>query len=143
MTKLVRKSLVVPLRPDAAFDLFARRLPDWWPGDRHSRSARQGKKPRTVTVTPGAGGSIVETLPDGSQATWATIVAWLPGQRLTMKWYPDRPEDGASNIQVTFTPVDDGTRVDLTHRFGDPVAMAGWTTGLQRFRERAADLVYG
>jgi uncharacterized protein YndB with AHSA1/START domain len=141
MTTPIRKTVTVPLRPEDAFDLFARRLPDWWPSDRHSRSAKAGKTPRAVKVTPGTGGGITETLPDGSQTDWARIVAWLPGQRLTMKWYPDRPEDEASDVEVTFTPVDTGTRIDLVHRFGDDVAQ-GWDSGLHRFRDRAAALVF-
>ena len=35
----IEKTLVVPLTPDRAFDLFTNRMASWWPLDKHSLSA--------------------------------------------------------------------------------------------------------
>jgi uncharacterized protein YndB with AHSA1/START domain len=146
----IRKTLTVPLRPDAAFDLFARRLPDWWPTDRHSRSAARKARPRAVTVTPGLGGGIEEITDQGQRTVWARFTAWDPGRRLSMQWHFDE-EEAATDVVVTFTPEGTGTRVDLTHgaaeRPGADVAGARgmgrscWETALARFGAAAARLL--
>lgn len=114
-TDPIRKSLTVPLRPDAAFRLFTEGFGDWWPGATHSVSAAEGQKPRQINVTPKEGGHITEVKADGEPARWATITAYEPGARLAFDWYVGRSEEDATQVEVTFTPVDTGTRVDLTH----------------------------
>jgi len=49
----IRKALAVPLRPDAAFCLFAERLGDRWPPGPHSVSAAQGKLPSKASCRAG------------------------------------------------------------------------------------------
>ncbi len=111
----VRKSVTVPLRPDQAFRLFAEGMGGWWPGASHSVSAGRGGRPRAIVVTPGKGGHITEETADGGRARWATITAYEPGSRLAFDWHLGRDEDEPTQVEVTFTPVDAGTRVDLVH----------------------------
>jgi len=145
MTDLIRKSVTVPLRPDAAFRLFTDGFGDWWPAARgtrpDSRPAANGNTPRKLRVTPGKGGHIEETKPDGEVARWGTIVRWQPGATLGIAWYLGMPEDEASEVWITFTPVDSGTRVDLTHTgVGQNTApqmsdcSKGWSGQLDLFR---------
>jgi uncharacterized protein YndB with AHSA1/START domain len=144
MTDPIRKSVTVPLGPHAAFRLFAERMGDWWPGETHSVSARHGARPRAVTVTPRPGGHVTETTPDGRQARWATITAYEPGARLAFDWHVgQRPDEEATQVEVTFTPVETGTRVDLVHdgfaRRKETAALAqagyrgGWAVVLASF----------
>ncbi len=141
-TDPIRKSLTVPLRPADAFRLFTEGFGDWWPGASHSVSAAKGGKPREIRVTPHKGGHITEVKADGEPARWATITVFEPGRRLAFDWYVGRSEEDATQVEVTFTPVDSGTRVDLTHdgfnRLGE-VALAGdyaaaWGFVLGRYR---------
>ncbi len=46
----VEKSVVVPLHPVDAFDLFTMGLNDWWPVASHSLSAAGGDTPREGRV---------------------------------------------------------------------------------------------
>lgn len=116
MIEPVRKSVTVPLTPDEAFDLFTDRIDSWWPKETHSIGAGNGEGERsTVTVEPHEGGAISETLPDGSVAPWGTVTEWEPGTRFGATWHVGRPESEATQIDVTFTPSDAGTQVDLTH----------------------------
>jgi uncharacterized protein YndB with AHSA1/START domain len=116
MTTPIRKSVTVPLRPDAAFRLFTEGMGRWWPGETHSVSAARGGRPRAITVTPGAGGPVTEQTPDGRTARWATVKVWEPGTRLTLDWHLGQEEgDDPTSVEITFTPTDDGTRVDLVH----------------------------
>lgn len=137
MTDPVKKTITVPLRPEQAFSLFTDDLAKWWPVDSHSVSAAKGDLPRDVKVDRHAGGHITETKADGEPARWGTITNWEPGKSLGISWYVGRDEAEATDIMVVFTPVDTGTRVDLTHdgfdRLGDAATAMrdqydpGWT----------------
>src|SRR5690606_21028248 len=118
---------------------------DWWPAARGNRPAANGNSPRKLRVTPGKGGHIEETKADGEVARWGTILRWQPGAALGIAWYLGMPEDEASEVWITFTPVDTGTRVDLTHtgieqgmEQGSALQMSdcskGWSGRLDLFR---------
>lgn len=111
----IRKSLTVPLRPADAFRLFTEGMGDWWPGGSHSVSAARGKTPREIRVTPEKGGDITEITADGTAARWATITVFEPGRRFAFDWHVGPADAEPSQVEVVFTPVDTGTRVDLTH----------------------------
>jgi hypothetical protein len=115
MTRPIRKSLTVPLRPADAFRLFTEGMGDWWPGHSHSVSAAKSKTPREIRVTPEQGGDITEITADGTAARWATITVFEPGRRFAFDWHVGPGTDEPSQVEVVFTPVDTGTRVDLTH----------------------------
>ena len=76
------KTVTVPLDPAAAFELFTARMGDWWPLRSHSVG---GAGSQGVVLGPTAA---VETLPDGSTATWGEVLAWQPPVRLSMTWHP-------------------------------------------------------
>lgn len=132
----VTQSVEVPLPPEEAFRLFTADLARWWPMESYSVAAGSGTQPGGVTVDPREGGAITETLPGGATADWARIRHWEPGRRLVMDWFPGRPQDECTEVEIVFAPVGNGTRVTLTHggflRFGDgATAMAtryrsGW-----------------
>ena len=112
----VEKTLLVPLRPDEAFELFTDGMATWWPLDSHSMAAQTGQGAASdVTVEPRKGGRIYETMPDGSRSDWATITDWTPGARLAFDWYVGRDPSQATQVSVTFLPEGNGTRVDLVH----------------------------
>ena len=45
----------------------------------------------------------------------ATIQVWEPPRRVAFSWYPGRDEETGQNVEVTFHPEDEGTRVELVH----------------------------
>lgn len=112
----IRKRVIVPLDPNRAFALFTDGIDRWWPKDSHSLSARDGAGDAArVRVEPKAGGRVIETLADGSEAPWATVAAWEPGARFAMRWYVGRDEEEATFVDVRFREIDGGTEVELTH----------------------------
>lgn len=134
MTDPIEKTVLVPLAPLDAFELFTTGMAGWWPLDSHSLSAtRDGQTAADVVVEPRAGGRIIETKPDGSRADWATITAWEPGHRLAFDWYVGRDASEATQVSVTFLPAPGGTQVDLVHDGFDRLGAAGTTmwTGYQ------------
>jgi uncharacterized protein YndB with AHSA1/START domain len=124
----VRKTVTVKASAKHAFKVFTAGFDTWWP-----RSHHIGKVPMKRAVMEGrAGGRCYSEQTDGSECDWGEIVEWEPPKRLVMAWKinaqwqyePDLAK--ASEVEVRFTPLEDGsTRVDLEHRNFERVG-AGW-----------------
>ncbi|MEM0950017.1 MAG: SRPBCC domain-containing protein [Pseudomonadota bacterium] len=128
-TPPIRKTVTVPLDPLAAFELFAKDIDRWWPKETHSLAAGSGKGAQArVRVEPRPGGRVIETLPDGTEAPWADVEHYIPGTRLTLRWYVGQTPEQATLVDVRFSPVDTGTRVDLSHSGFETLGAAGSKT---------------
>ena len=124
----VRKSVTVPLGPSAAFDLFIHRLPEWWPLKARSVSLAQAA---SCHVEATVGGRLYERALDGSEHAWGRFTVLEAGARAVFTWHPGVPEAAATEVEVTFTPVGDGTRVDVEHRHWERLgARASFVRGL-------------
>lgn len=115
MTYPIRKSVDVPLSPDAAFELFTTRMDVWWPLESHGVGADNGAPSKEIRVDTEAGGTVREILPSGEEAPWGTILEYEPGATFRMTWHPGKPAEDATEIVVTFMGVGNGCRVELTH----------------------------
>jgi uncharacterized protein YndB with AHSA1/START domain len=107
------KTITVRRPPAEAFELFTAGLARWWPFDRYSLHQAETA---TCAMEPRAGGRIWETARNGEEATWGTVLAWEPPSRFVMAWHPGRPAEAAQEVELTFEPVPEGTRVTLEHR---------------------------
>jgi uncharacterized protein YndB with AHSA1/START domain len=97
---------------DRAFSLWAEQTTRWWPHG-HSVSADRGL---TVTFEPRPGGRIYERTPSGAEHDWGEVLAWEPPHRLVYLWHLRFDRADATEVEVTFTPFADGTRVRIEHR---------------------------
>ncbi len=124
----VRKSVKVALDPEAAFRLFTERTIEWWPTETHALA--EGRV-SDVVFEQHAGGAVYEIADDGTSGHWATVLVWEPPARFVLSWEvsPTRPAN--TEVEVCFSAVDDGTRVDLEHR--------GWERWGERALEGRAD----
>jgi uncharacterized protein YndB with AHSA1/START domain len=109
----VRKSITVRCTPEQAFDLFTVRLSSWWPLLTHSIAQENAV---ACGIEPQVGGAVFELTRDGTRCAWGHVLTWDPPRRLTLYWHPGMEERLGQEVEVTFTPVDAGTRVDLEHR---------------------------
>ncbi|MEO6804676.1 MAG: SRPBCC family protein [Edaphobacter sp.] len=115
----VRKSIHVHASVERAFRVFTAEMDSWWPRTHHI-----GKSPmREVVIEGRQGGAIYTDQEDGTQCPWGTVLAWEPPHRFVMAWQvspewqyePDLAK--CSEVEIRFTPVDDGTTfVELEHR---------------------------
>ncbi|MGK3988493.1 SRPBCC family protein [Sorangium sp. So ce136] len=122
----IRRSLVVPLSQADAFDLFVRRLADWWPLATISLGRLEAA---SCHIEPSIGGRVFERARDGTEALWGTVVAWDAPWRLAFTWHPGRAPASAQEVEVRFVEVLAAqTRVEVVHR--------GW----ERAGERAAPM---
>jgi uncharacterized protein YndB with AHSA1/START domain len=136
----VRRSVVVPLAPAAAFDLFVRRIADWWP--LASRSVA-GTDAVTCFVEVHPGGRVYERTRDGVEHPWGRVLDCDPPHGIRFTWHPGQPEAGAQVVEVTFTADGPRTRVDLEHREWERAGAnaeflrgrfaGGWQPLLERF----------
>ena len=108
----VRKTITVDWNVERAFRRFTEELGDWWPLATHA--VAPGKAERCV-MEGRAGGRLYEIHRDGSTAEWGRILEWEPPGRVVFSWYPGRDPETGQRVEVRFTALDSGTRVELTH----------------------------
>jgi uncharacterized protein YndB with AHSA1/START domain len=146
----VRKSITVEADAARAFAVFTSRMAAWWP-HKHSINASPQKD---IVLEPKVGGRWYEIGEDGSTCSWGKVLAWEPPKRVLLAWqisgdWKYDPEL-ITEVEVTFTPIGDQTRVDLEHRnlerYGDKAegvrnaidSDGGWMGILRLYGEAAA-----
>lgn len=146
MSEPLRRSLVVPLPPALAFDLFVRRLPEWWPLETRSVWLAEAQ---SCHIDARLGGRITEQGPNGAEAHWGTIVSLEEPVRVVLDWHPGLTPATSTEVEVTFQAVAEGTQVHLEHRnwerlgergdFVRSLYANGWGPVMARFAAMAAD----
>lgn len=130
-TDPIRKSLRVRCDVERAFRVFTAEIGSWWPTETHALAAGQV---REVVWEDREGGEISEISSAGERARWATVLLWEPPRRLVVAWQVN-PDRLGTEVEVRFTPDEDGTLVELEHRdwdrLGDAAVemRAGYDTG--------------
>lgn len=125
----VQASVQVPVDPATAFGVFTDGLGGWW-RDYYSAPDVIG-----IRLESGAGGRLLELETAGEGFEVGRVTVWEPGRRLALDWrQPDWAADEATEVEVTFVPSEDGTRVSLVHRgweevSSDPAAEEGYDEG--------------
>lgn len=109
----VRKSIVVRRTPEEAFEIFTGRIGTWWPLAKFSIHQADAV---TCAIEPRVGGKVEEVSKNGERATWGTVRAWEPAKRFVMSWHPGSDPETPTEVEVRFTEVPEGTRVELEHR---------------------------
>lgn len=139
------KTLDVPVSPALAFTMFTEELYGWWPYRTHSIGQQHVA---AIIMEPRVGGRLYERLRDGTEHAWGEVRAWDPARSFTTTWYPGQDDARATELTLTFTPTEGGTRVVLDHCgwevFGDEGAEhrsgydTGWNGVLAEFVQAAA-----
>lgn len=129
----VLRSAVVARDLDDTFRIFTDEIGAWWPLPTHS------------VFQDDAGGvhfdgdRLVEWATDGRESVWAEVEAWDPPERLVLNWHPGRELGASGTVEITFAPLDGGTRVEVVHR--------GWeafgSEGLARRRDYVGPSAWG
>ncbi len=139
------KRVVVPATPERAFELFTAQMGAWWPLATHSVGQH---KATDVKLEGAVGGRIVEYGEGGPVGYWGTISDWDPPKSLSFTWHPGTDPTQAGHVTVSFTQLDDGTEVELTHtgweRRPDGAAArtnydTGWDYVLNSYAQQAKD----
>jgi uncharacterized protein YndB with AHSA1/START domain/uncharacterized protein YciI len=106
----IRRQVLVEAGPELAFEVFTAEIGTWWPVDGHSVYG-------TGSAVGFRDGQLVETGPGGGESIWGTVLTWDPPRGLVLTWHPGSDADKASEVEVSFWPVDDErTIVTVEHR---------------------------
>lgn len=115
----VRRSVTVQAPVERAFEVFTTGMSTWWPRDSHHILEGAADE---VVMEPRGGGRWFERDAGGAECDWGFVTEWEPPSRvllawhLTPEWAFDPDPAKATEVEVTFTPVDGGTLVELEHR---------------------------
>ncbi len=141
--KPVKKSITVQAPIELAFEIFTEKLGQWWPLATHSI----GGDVADARVEGRVGGRIFQVGSDGTEADWGVVSIWEPPGQFAMEWKVDPDAPAPTVIDVRFTEVDAGTRVDLEHshweRLGSDASETrdsydtGWDVVLDSFASMA------
>jgi uncharacterized protein YndB with AHSA1/START domain len=117
----VRKSVLVQVSIERAFEVFTEGFDSWWPRDHQVASVPLQK----VVLEGREGGRWYEIGTDGSECVWGCVLAYEPPARIVFSWHlngrfeldPALTPERASEVEVRFTSEGAGaTRVELEHR---------------------------
>ena len=113
--------------PVTAFRVFTEEIDAWYRGGAYSWN--DPKRAVGIRFEPGIGGRWIEVWDrmTGEGFELGRVTAWEPGRRFVVSYRAfDLPPEPRTEIEVTFEPVEGGTRVTLEHRGLDllPPAMA-------------------
>ncbi len=133
----IRTSVVARCSPERAFRVFTDEMGSWWPAQTHSRAAAEfeGLKVERIEFQGRRGGQVLEHMSNGESLPWAEVTAWEPPSRFVLAWRPHSRPQPPTEVEVTFTPHEEGTLVVLEHR--------GWERLTEDFRELYADYAGG
>ena len=137
-TDAIRKTIAVDREVEDAFRLFTEGMGSWWPVKDFSAGGEAGER---VVFEARPGGRIYEVQQGGKEVEWGTVLQWDAPERVVFSWGLN-----GSEIEVTFAPAGNGTRVELEHRGWDKLEDkqeresydAGWDVILARYAEAAA-----
>jgi uncharacterized protein YndB with AHSA1/START domain len=101
----------VGVSPAQAFEMWTARCATWWP-----RSHTVSGDPSAITFEASPGGRIVERAPDGTEHPWGKILEWDPPTRLRYLWHLFFAPDEATEVEISFSPIERGTAVRLEQR---------------------------
>lgn len=92
---------------------FTEEITTWWPIRTHSVGEARTER---VVFEGRVGGEIHEIIRGGVRAVWGTVTAWEPPHRVAFTWHPGQAPDLAQEVEVRFVRLNEGTRLELTHR---------------------------
>ena len=140
MIEPLRFSFEVRAAADHVFTTWTERIGSWWPPD-HTVSG----SPASVVLEGRIGGRIYERSPQGDVHEWGVVTAWHPPEVLGYRWHLGVGPAHATDVVVTFRPIDGGTTlVEIEQsgweRLGDAATdvqdrnRAGWESLVPHFR---------
>ena len=142
--KPILKELTFAVPVERAWSVFTTEIDSWWPVATHSVEPDRVKE---IVLEAHTGGRIFERWRDGTECPWGEVDLCEPPHRIRFSWQPNPQRPAATEVEVTFTATDGGTRVTLEHRgwerLGDEGPESrddyagGWDPVLDRYRETA------
>ena len=110
----IRTAVRVSAPIESAFDVFTLEIGTWWPLEARSIKAGRGLGPPDgLRLEPWEGGRLYERL-GTERLPWGKLLQWDPPRRTVLEWQAEvsRPP---TEVEVSFVPEGDDTRVEVVH----------------------------
>lgn len=122
MTDPIRFDFTVACTAAEAFDTWTRRISIWWPRQ-HTRSQ---DRDTTIVIEPRVGGRLFERTSTGEELHWGSVTIWERPERLGYRWHITSPPDEATEVEIHFADIGDGTtEVTILHSGFDRLGAKG------------------
>jgi len=120
MPSQVIVALRVRASPERTFTAFTRDIGLWWRPSRFF--AFTPRSPGVLSFDGGEGGRLIETREGGKVFEVGKIKVWAPFERVVFGWrQASFSPDQATEVEVRFEAVGEGTRISVTHTGWDSV----------------------
>ena len=130
---MMLKSVVLPLPPVAAFELFTQKIGEWWPIDR-----RHTQDPASEIFLLESG-RFYERSRDGREVELGCVRSWDFPNRILLDFFiatgPERPTE----VEIAFAAESGGTKITVRHR-PKPSSESLWAERAPRY-DRSWDIV--
>ena len=127
------KSVVLPLAPLAAFELFTKKISVWWPPDRRHT---QDPASRIFLLESGR---FYERTSDGHEVELGHVRSWELPNRILLDFFIATGPEKPTEVEITFAAKEGGTEVTVVHR-PKPSSEELWMERAPRY-ERSWDVV--
>ena len=127
------KSVILPLAPVAAFELFTRKISVWWPPDR-----RHTQDP-TSKIFLLESGRFYERAGDGREVELGCVRSWDLPNRILLDFFIATGPEKPTEVEITFAAREGGTEVTVMHR-PKPSSEALWDERAPRY-ERSWEMI--
>ena len=144
MIEPIRLTFDVDCTVEHAFDVWTRRIAQWWPAD-HTVSAEDDLE---IVLEGRPGGRIFERRSNGLEHDWGAVTIWEPPTRLGYTWHLKRDRSDATDVEIRFLATGSTTRVEIEHRGWERLGAegqdwrdrnrGGWATLLPHYVAAAA-----
>ncbi|MBA2381979.1 MAG: SRPBCC domain-containing protein [Chloroflexi bacterium] len=122
MIEPIRFTFEVACPVDRAFAVWTADIDRWWPAD-HTVT---GTDDVAVILEPRPGGRIFERTMSGVEHEWGEVTVWEPPARFGYLWHLRRDRADATDVDVRFIAVGEGTtRVEIEHRGWEALGACG------------------
>ena len=107
---MISKSVLLPLPPAQAFELFTAQIGQWWPQDR-----RHLNDPNSALFLLESG-RFYERASDGTELELGRVRRWESPHRLVLDFFVGTDAGHPTEVDIRFEAESDGTRVSVNHR---------------------------
>ena len=125
---MIVKSVVLPLGPGAAFDLFTSEISAWWPTDRR----HTGDPASEIFLLES--GRFYERAKDGREVELGHVRAWDVPRRILLDFFIATGPEKPTEVEIAFAAKGGGTEVTVSHR-PKPSSEALWTARAPRYEQ--------
>ncbi len=123
---MIVKTVILPLGPVQAFELFTKKINDWWPPDRRHIA---GLASRVVLLE---NGRFYERALDGREVELGIVRCWEFPSRLLLDFFVGTGPEKPTEVEISFVAEGGRTRMTVVHR-PKPESIDLWSERASRY----------